>query len=109
MSPDPDFFAAALVGFNWDAGNLLKNWSRHRVLPSECEEVFFNRPVLMMNDPVHSRAEARYAVLGQTNTQRLLTVVFTVRRGAVRVISARPMSRKERTLYANTQATTEAP
>lgn len=108
MSPDPDVLAAALTGFDWDDGNLTKNWTAHRVLPSECEEVFFNRPVLLLNDHSHSTAEPRHAVLGQTIAERLLTVVFTVRRGEVRVISARPMSRKERTLYARAQISTEA-
>lgn len=79
------------------------------MLPSECEEVFFNRPVLLMGDAAHSAAEPRYALLGQTNGLRLLTVVFTLRRGEVRVISARAMSRKERTLYANASHASEAP
>lgn len=109
MVPDPDILAAALTGFVWDSGNLLKNWIAHRVLPSECEEVFFNQPVLVMPDHAHSAAERRYALLGRTNAQRLLAVVFTVRRGEVRVISARPMSRKERALYDNAKTPTETP
>ena len=104
MSPEPDVLAAALTGFDWDDGNLTKNWIAHRVRPAECEEVFFNRPVLLMADAAHSTAEPRYAVLGHTNAHRLLSVVFAVRRGEVRVISARPMSRKERHHYAASKA-----
>jgi len=32
------------IGFNWDEGNIKKNWEKHRVSPMECEQVFFNRP-----------------------------------------------------------------
>jgi uncharacterized DUF497 family protein len=43
--------------------------------------------------------EMRYAALGKTYGSRLLAVVFTIRSKRIRVISARPMSRKERKLY----------
>ena len=38
-------------------------------------------------------------VLGRTNDERLLSVIFTIRHDRIRVISARPMSRKERAHY----------
>ena len=90
---------ATLTGFAWDDGNSTKNWERHRVTQAEAEEVFFNRPVFLM-DANAAATERRYNVLGRTNGDRLLSVVFTVRRGLVRSISARPMSRKERNAYA---------
>ena len=65
----------------------------------ECEQIFFNRPVVI-GDVVHSGAEARYFSFGRTDGGRLLTVVFTVRDHLLRVISARPMSRRERRGYA---------
>ena len=48
--------------------------------------------------------EPRYFALGRTDVSRELAVVFTVRGKRVRVISARPMSRRERKGYANAQA-----
>ena len=96
---DIDDLMATLTGFSWDDGNSTKNWERHRVTQAEAEEVFFNRPVFLM-DARTATAERRYNVLGRTNGDRLLSVVFTVRRGLVRPISARPMSRKERNAYA---------
>ena len=90
---------AALAGFLWDDGNATKSWERHEVTQAEAEEVFFNRPVFLM-DASAGAAERRYNVLGRTNGDRLLSVIFTVRRGLVRPISARPMSRKERSAYA---------
>lgn len=97
---------AGLAGFEWDEGNAAKNWERHQVTQAEAEEVFFNRPVFLL-DARSAAHERRYNVLGRTNNDRLLSVIFTIRRGLARVISARPMSRKERNGYA--QVPPEAP
>lgn len=88
-----------LTGFDWDEGYRQKNWNRHQVSTSECEEVFFNLPLLLQDDPGHSQNEPRCYVLGQTNSARLLFIAFTVRKDKIRVISARDMSRKEREVY----------
>jgi uncharacterized protein len=90
---------AAAAGFDWDAGNLEKNWLGHRVTPAECEQVFFNRPLIAADDAEHSREEPRYYVLGRTDADRDLFVVFTLRGTLIRVISARDMSRKERKVF----------
>ncbi len=86
------------VGFEWDEGNADKNWEKYSVADFECEEVFFNQPVVR-HDPKHSRREARYYALGHTDQNRLLFVAFTVRRSLIRVISAREMTRNERRIY----------
>ena len=86
-------------GFEWDEGNVKKNWESHRVTPQEAEQVFFNRPLIVADDAKHSEAERRYYVLGQTDEDRALFVVFTVREERIRVISARDMSRRERKVY----------
>ncbi len=86
-------------GFEWDEGNTDKNWIKHGVSWLECEQVFFNLPLVVMGDPKHSRKEERYFALGHTDTGRGLFVVFTIRRDKIRVISARDMSRAERKLY----------
>ncbi|MBT8463026.1 MAG: BrnT family toxin [Gemmatimonadetes bacterium] len=78
---------------------MEKNWERHRVSAAECEQVFFQRPVLIAADPRHSQDEPRFAALGQTADGKLLTIVFTIRGTSIRVISARPMSRRERRVY----------
>ena len=86
-------------GFDWDQGNIEKNWVAHRVTPQEAEQVFFNAPLLVADDKQHSRIERRYFVLGQTDEDRALFAAFTLRKGRIRVISARDMSRKERKVY----------
>ncbi len=88
-----------LTGFDWDAGNREKNWQKHRVSTGECEEVFFNLPLLLQDDPGHSQTEPRFLLLGQINAGRSLFIAFTIRQEKIRVISARDMSQKERELY----------
>lgn len=88
-----------IIGFDWDENNREKNWEKHGVLASECEEVFFNLPLLLQSDPSHSQKEPRYYVLGHTIADRRLFIAFTVRQNKIRVISARDMSRKERSIY----------
>ncbi len=83
------------TGFDWDDGNAEKNWAKHRVSAAECEQVFFNHPLLAFPDLIHSEGEERFYILGQTNAGRRLFLVFTVRADLIRVISARGMTRKE--------------
>lgn len=87
------------TGFEWDDGNIDKNWIKHGVSPSECEQMFFNQPLVVAEDSVHSEAEERLFALGKTDDERLLFAVFTVRKGKIRIISARDMSSKERKVY----------
>jgi hypothetical protein len=87
------------IGFDWDEGNLFKNGEKHRVSASECEQVFFNRPLVTSPDAEHSSEEVRYYALGQSDSGRHLFVVFAVRNNLFRIVSARDMSRKERKVY----------
>jgi hypothetical protein len=96
------------ASFEWDEGNATKNWERHNVTQAECEEVFFLDPLLVYKDAPHSQTEARYYALGQTIAARTMFVVFTIRGGRIRVISARPMSRRERRVYERAQEQPEA-
>jgi len=95
---------SSLAGFEWDDGNQTKNWEKHQVTTTECEEVFFNVPLLLADNVNHSQDEKRYYVLGQTNAGRRLFISFTTRSDQIRVISARDMSRKEREAYAKTNS-----
>jgi uncharacterized DUF497 family protein len=90
---------AGCEAFQWDAGNAAKIWDRHQVTPAECEELFFNRPLVVGTDEGHSADEERLYALGQSDSARLMFVVFTIRGRLIRVISARDMSRKERRIY----------
>ncbi len=88
-------------GFDWDKGNIRKNWQKHKVSPAECEQIFFNRPLVVQDDIKHSIEEKRFYALGRTDSKRNLFIAFTVRDKHIRVFSARDMSRKEREAFSN--------
>lgn len=88
-----------LDGFEWDENNRDKNWLKHKVTNDESEEMFYNQPLLIFQDEKHSLDEKRFVAYGITDKQRLLTVVFTIRKNKIRVISARNQSNKERRIY----------
>lgn len=94
-----------ILGFDWDDGNAFKNEIKHGIKHSEVEEVFGNFP-LMKKDEKHSDSEERFSAFGCTNTGKKLAIAFTVRiinfKLVIRPISARPMSRNERTEYEKT-------
>jgi uncharacterized DUF497 family protein len=89
----------SFAGFQWDRGNTNKNLVKHNVQNWECEQVFFNRPLLVLEDPEHSVAEKQWAAFGKTDPGRLLVLIFTKRGNLLRVISARAMNSKERKFY----------
>ena len=91
-----------IEGFDWDYGNARKSEDKHRVSQAEAEQVFFNLPRRFLDDKNHSADEERIIALGQTNGGRRLFIVFTLRQQGtrIRIISARDMNRKERTIYA---------
>jgi len=99
MSGQIQDILSGCTGFDWDEGNSKKNWIKHKVTPAECEQIFFNQPLLIKDDVQHSETEKRFLALGQTDKNRSLFIVFTLRNDLIRVISARDMSRKEREAY----------
>lgn len=92
-----------ISGFDWDDGNARKN-EKHGVSMAEAEQVFFNAPLLVLEDAVHSYQEPRLHALGKTDDGRTLHITFTLRQSGelIRVISARDMHRKERAIYEKT-------
>ena len=87
-----------IVGFDWDEGNLEKNEARHGVSVLEAEQLFLNTPEIMA-DEKHSGHEKRWLAFGRTDARRLISCAFAVRGDLIRVISVRPMSRRERKWY----------
>ena len=85
--------------FQWDHGNERKSSDKHNVSQAEAEQVFFNLPLLLLEDKAHSQKERRYHALGRTDNNRKLHITFTIRKNQIRVLSARPMHKKERESY----------
>jgi hypothetical protein len=90
---------ADIDGFDWDDGNRYKNQKKHGVSWQEIEEIFFNEPLLILEDKKHSVLEQRCYCLGQTDEKVKLFVVFTKRENKIRPISARRVTNKERAIY----------
>ena len=89
-----------ITGFNWDDGNARKN-EKHGVSMAEAEQVFFNTPLLLLEDSAHSQKELRLHALGKADEGRTLHITFALRQWGllIRVISARDMHRKERAIH----------
>lgn len=85
--------------FQWDEGNREKSLKKHGVSIQECEEAFADSRKSTVPDLLHSESEKRFMLFGATNQNRVLTIVFTLREGYVRVISARGANQKEHNLY----------
>jgi len=89
-----------ITGFDWDQGNARKN-EKHNVSMAESEQVFFNAPLLVLEDSKHSNQEPRFHALGKSDENRQLHITFTLRQAGemIRIISARDMHKKERVIY----------
>lgn len=86
-------------GFEWDDGNAEKNLRKHHVTCAEAEEVFFRNPLIYPDTQHSTTLEARHVLFGATARDKKLFIAFTQRHEKVRIISARPMSHKERRWY----------
>lgn len=82
--------------FEWDAGNR-EHLARHGISAAEFEQGMRNRPIQEFE--TGTGGELRMKVAALTDRGRLLEMVYTVRRGRIRAITAFPMKRRKRELY----------
>ncbi len=87
------------LSFEWDEQKARTNLAKHGVSFEEASTVFGDPLSLTIPDPAHSQTEDRYIILGHSHRQRLLVVVHTERDDNIRLISARPATRRERKSY----------
>ena len=85
--------------FEWDGRKANDNLARHGVSFGEVLTVFGDPLGRITDDPRHSEAEERFVLLGQSAQRRMLVVMFTERGDAIRLISARRATRRERRRY----------
>jgi uncharacterized DUF497 family protein len=102
------YYQSEAFEFEWDPGNYTKSNQKHGMPSEEVETVF----ELKMAAPIgrqHSPEvdEERLCIVGPAETGRMISVVFTLREGRVRPISARPASKKEKKLYEEVRKATE--
>lgn len=86
--------------FEWDARKAAANRDKHGISFDEAVTVFADPLGRVLPDVGHSVIEERFVLLGRSNADRMLAVMFTDR-GAerIRLISARRATRRERTQY----------
>ena len=87
------------VTFEWDSRKARSNLVKHGVAFEEASTIFGDPLSLTISDPDHSLREERYITVGKAFTGKLLVVVHTERGNNIRIISARPASRRERKFY----------
>ncbi|HWH91311.1 MAG TPA: BrnT family toxin [Candidatus Binatia bacterium] len=85
--------------FEWDSRKARSNLVKHGVGFEEASTIFGDPLSLTISDPDHSLREERYITVGKAFTGKLLVVVHTERGNNIRIISARPASRRERKFY----------
>jgi uncharacterized protein len=85
--------------FERDIAKAESNLSKHGVSFDEAGSVFLDQLALSGSDPDHSTGEPRYITFGMSSLGRLLAVFHTHRPSAIRIISARRVTRTERKLY----------
>lgn len=86
--------------FEWDEGNRTKSAAKHAVATQEAEEVFMSGQAAPLGVQISPETcEERLGIVGPTSVGRILHVVFTMRGGKVRPVSARPAHKKEREFY----------
>ena len=82
--------------FEWDRRKAVLNLAKHGISFDEAVTTFGDPLSRMIDDPDHSVSEERSILLGQSDRGRLLVVLFTERRGSIRLISARRATPRER-------------
>ena len=85
--------------FDWDDGNSTKSLKKHGVTRDEIEDAIQNAPIVYTDERHSTVTEKRYVAFCESTAGRQLFIVFTFRNKEIRIISARPMSRKERKWY----------
>jgi uncharacterized DUF497 family protein len=91
----------------WDALKAEANIDKHGVTFAEAATVLLDPLALTVFDDEHSQEEDRWFTLGTSSDGKLLAVAHTFQEpsdsapATVRIISARPATRREREQYEN--------
>lgn len=86
--------------FEWDANKAEASARKHGVTFSEAATAFRDPLSVTVPDPRHSLGEERYVLFGRSERGSLLAVMHTGHARRIRIISARPMTPRERREYA---------
>ena len=84
------------MNFEWNTRKSRINLLKHAVSFHEAATVFGDPLAQTFDDVDHSIEEARYLTFGLSVANRALVVAHTSRGDTIRIISARPMTPRER-------------
>lgn len=87
------------MNFEWDPAKARTNRRKHRVAFEEAATIFGDSLALTFPDPDHSEEEQRFITIGTSSAKRVLIVAHTDRGDAIRIISARKATQRERKQY----------
>ena len=85
--------------FEADPVKATQNFKKHKVSFEEAASVFGDPMAYTFADPDHSVGEERWLMFGMSRMGRVLAIIYTERRGKVRLISARVATKHERRIY----------
>jgi len=88
-----------MLRFEWDDAKAVSNAAKHGVPFEEAASVFGDPQALTFSDIDHSIEEKRWLTFGLSQKGRLLAVIHSERNRAIRIISARKATRRERGIY----------
>ena len=84
---------------HWDPNKARTNFAKHGVTFEDAESALTDPLGLTKDDP-DAHGESRFVTVGADALGRIVTLIYTYRRDTVRLISARPATRKETEAYA---------
>ena len=87
--------------FEWDNKKAEQNLQKHGISFDEATTCFEDGKIFMHHDVAHSELEDRYFAIAKCTKDKILALVFTIRRNEYgekiyRIISARLASKEER-------------
>lgn len=82
--------------FDWDDDNE-SHVLEHGLDPYDVEDAFYNQHI---STPAYNQdGERRYGLIGATDGERIITVIYTYRDGRIRVVTARDADKSEKARY----------
>ena len=95
-----------MIQFEWDQPKAAANLKKHGVSFEEAQSVFYDEFAIQFYDDEHSAEEARFLLLGMSDSARLLLVCHCERESGdlIRIISARKATKRESTFYGGDQS-----
>ena len=85
--------------FEADPAKAAQNLKKHKVSFEEAASLFGDSMAYTFPDPDHSVGEERWLTFGMSRMGRILAIIYTERRGTIRLISARLATKHERSIY----------